>query len=151
MTKASRSQKRVSTYDLTFCCSLSFPSSVPSLVESDSRSILRGHPQPLHCPCRRCRVVTGDADDKIKQPLSSVPFSAPFAQACGPTAPPDTHGGTAVDPRLPAGSHRPEGLRPLPSRGSGQKEPQQYHISKATAFLMYHLFFLLISVSLHFL
>lgn len=50
---------------------------------------------PSHCTAQgdaACRVVTGDADAKIKQSLSSVLLSASFAQACGPTAPPDTHG-----------------------------------------------------------
>lgn len=51
MTKPVRSQKRFSTYDFTFCYTLSLPCTVPSLVESDALEVsLRATPSPE--PCR---------------------------------------------------------------------------------------------------
>lgn len=50
MTKPVRSQKRFSTYNLTFCYALSLPCTVPSLVESDAlEELFRATPSPGSC------------------------------------------------------------------------------------------------------
>lgn len=108
---------------------------------------------PSHCTAQgdaACRVVTGDADAKIKQSLShQFYFLHPLHKPVAPRLLP-TPTGVRCRP-APASRVTPaRGSVPPAEPGVPARRSHSYTALEAQ-FLMYHLFFRLISSSLHFL